>query len=131
MARADLLVLPSIREFGGGVVLEAMAVGLVPLVVDYGGPAELVTGSTGFRLPLGSRERLVARLRAELERLAEDPGAIDARSAPARRRVARWFTWERKAEQLLAVYEWVVGRRTQRPDFGRPFPDAPEAQDAA
>ena len=55
-AASDLFVFPSIREFGGAVVLEAMAMGAVPLIVNYGGPAELVTDETGIRLDIGPRE---------------------------------------------------------------------------
>jgi glycosyltransferase involved in cell wall biosynthesis len=110
LARADVLAFPSIREFGGGVVLEAMAVGLVPVVVDYGGPGELLSPDTGIGVPIGSRAEIIAGMRAALERLARDPSEIDRLSASAIERVEREFTWQRKAEQMREVYDWVLGR---------------------
>ena len=121
LRQAHVLGFPSIREFGGGVVIEAMAAGVVPLVVDYAGPSELVTPTTGILVPLGPRQAIVAAFRTELERLAENDGERKAMARSGRERIARWFTWERKAEQVSAVYAWVLGRAS-KPDFGVPFP---------
>jgi glycosyltransferase involved in cell wall biosynthesis len=120
-ARADLFLFPSIREFGGGVALEAMAMGAVPIVVDYAGPAELVTPRTGFLIPLGPRDALIARLRAVLEALAADPSGLPALRAAGFRRARESFTWTAKASQVARVYDWVLGRAPSRPDFGVPL----------
>ena len=41
----------------------------------------------------------------------------------ARERIRAQFTWEAKARQVLEVYRWVLGQRSDKPDFGVPFPD--------
>lgn len=116
MARANLLTFPSIREFGGGVVLEAMALGVVPVVCDYAGPAELVTPETGFALPIGSRDEIVTRFHDQLAALCDDPAALPAMGQAARALIADRFTWARKAEQIAGVYDWVRGLTPARPD---------------
>jgi glycosyltransferase involved in cell wall biosynthesis len=122
LRQSHVLGFPSIREFGGGVVLEAMASGVVPIVVDYAGPAELVTHATGYLVPLSPRRALVAALRAQLERLVESPHEVAAKAICGRARVKRCFTWDRKAEQVSAVYSWIL-QRGAKPEFGMPFPD--------
>ena len=120
---ADLFTFPSIREFGGAVALEAMAVGLPPVVVNYGGLGELVTPGTGFLIPLGSRAQIIERLRALLTHLCEHPGEIDAKSPAALRRAHEQFVWPAKARQITQVYDWVLGRRAGKPHFPLPTPD--------
>jgi starch synthase len=122
LAQADVLGFPSIREFGGGVVLEAMALGVVPIVVDYGGPAELVAPGTGVKLPMAARAEIVRSLRAALERFIAQPSEIRPMGARARSRVFRLFTWDAKAAQILEIYRWVLKER-DKPDFGMPFVD--------
>ena len=116
-ARSTVFAFPSIREFGGGVVLEAMALGLVPLIVDYAGPGELVTADVGRKVPLGDRATIVAGFRVELEQMAADPDSLIAMAAAARGRVQAAFTWSRKARQVAQVYDWVLQHRVEKPDF--------------
>lgn len=115
--KCSVLSFPSIREFGGGVVLEAMAMGLAPLIVDYAGPSELVGPDTGFTIPLGGRASIVRDLAAELERLTENRGDVAATGDRARARVLAHFTWSAKAAQIAEVYDWVLGRRAEKPNF--------------
>jgi glycosyltransferase involved in cell wall biosynthesis len=123
LAESDVFAFPSIREFGGAAVLEAMAVGVVPIVVDYGGPGELVSEGSGFRIPIGPRKQIVRQLGAILAELAADPRRVDERSVAAMRRARRQFTWAAKAAQVVRVYRWVCDPGAPRPDFAMPAPD--------
>jgi glycosyltransferase involved in cell wall biosynthesis len=121
LSRAHVFGFPSVREFGGGVVLEAMALGLVPVVVDYGGPAELVPPGTGFALPLGPRADLVPRLAQCFANLLASPAALAGMGQRAQAHVAAYFTWDAKARQTLEVYDWTLGRRESKPGWGIPM----------
>jgi glycosyltransferase involved in cell wall biosynthesis len=117
MCRSQLLIFPSIREFGGGVVLEAMALGIVPVVVDYAGPGELVTATTGFKVPMAPRAEIVNRLRAVVAAISAQPRQLAPMAQAARQRVKELFTWDAKAGQILQIYDWVRGQRSDKPSF--------------
>jgi glycosyltransferase involved in cell wall biosynthesis len=117
LAGADLMTFPSIREFGGAVILEAMAVGVVPMAVAYGGPGELMTEATAYPVEIGNRAEVIGRFRSALEAAVGDPAGIDRRSAAAMERAHRLYTWDAKAGQTREVYRWVLGERADRPEF--------------
>jgi glycosyltransferase involved in cell wall biosynthesis len=99
-----------------------MAKGLVPMVVDYGGPGELVTDETGYRIPLGTRADIVAAMRQRLQAVCANPAPLDVLSANARDRIMTLFTWQAKAAQVNEVYSWVKRQRRHKPAFfGKDF----------
>lgn len=117
LSRSHVLSFPSIREFGGGVVLEAMALGVVPIVVDYAGPGELVTAETGFKIPCGTRAEIVTGFRDTLTALADNPDQLQPKAQAAIAHVNSHFLWSRKAEQIREVYDWVAAKDlNKKPD---------------
>lgn len=104
---ADIFCFPSVREFGGAVVLEAFANGLPAIVVNNGGIGEYVTEQTGFKIEANSREFIVEKLKEHIETLVENPSLREAMSVNAVKR-AQEFTWTAKAQRMVEVYEQLV-----------------------
>jgi glycosyltransferase involved in cell wall biosynthesis len=123
LIESDVFAFPSIREFGGAAILEAMAVGVVPIVVDYGGPGELVSEASGFRIPIGPRQQIIDRMQSILGELCAHPRLVDEKSPAAVRRARRQFTWAAKAAQVLRIYRWACDPSMPRPNFPMPAPD--------
>lgn len=111
---ADVLVFPSVREFGGGVVFEALASGAVPIVSDYGGPGDLVHAGIGFKIPLSDEAGSIVEIGKILEELDQDRARL-ARLSEAGQEYARAsLSWRGKAAQTTQVLRWCL-RQVQRP----------------
>jgi len=97
--KSDIFCFPSIREFGGAVVLEAMANGLPCIVVDHGGIGEYVTDQTGIKIAPHSRDYVIIELTKAIELLLKDRRLLDKYSAQAVERVKE-FEWSNKAREV-------------------------------
>lgn len=104
LREADVLVLPSLRECGGAVVLEAMACGLPVVAANWGGPADYVDATCGILVPVSSREALVDGLVDALVRLASDAKLRASLGRAGLERVRREFDWEVKIDRMLDIY---------------------------
>jgi len=109
----DFLALPSIREFGGGVVVEAMALGVTPIVANYGGPAELVDDRTGIRVSFQDKSSLIGGFRKAIESVVKSPEILTKIGARARQKVIEKLTWEAKASQITEIYRSVLAGTIQ------------------
>jgi glycosyltransferase involved in cell wall biosynthesis len=104
----DFTVLPSVREFGGGVVIESMALGLPPIVANYGGPAELVDDKVGVQVSFTDKDSLTAGIKAAISTFVRFPQRLRPLGAAGRKFVERELTWDMKAKQILRIYEAVL-----------------------
>lgn len=105
--KSDIFCFPSVREFGGAVVLEAMANALPCVVVDNGGIGEYVTEKTGFKISPVSREFVVKKLAIYISQLVNDPIMRSDMSYESLQR-AKEFTWDAKTRKIVDLYSDVL-----------------------
>jgi len=99
---SDVVVLPSVREQFGQVLVEGMACGLPAIAVDAYGPAEIVrAGATGWLVAPDDVEDLA---QAMLEAVNE-PGERARRGREAYDDAHARFAWPQLAGAVAAVYE--------------------------
>jgi glycogen(starch) synthase len=103
---ADLLVLPSIQEGQGIVLLEAEASAKPVVAFDVGGVNEAVRdGETGFLVKRGNTDELADAV----IRLLSDKNLRQKMGVNGHKFVLENYTWDICAEKMLSVYQELLG----------------------
>lgn len=104
MQSHDVLVLPSLFEGFGLVILEAMAQGTPVITTDHtAGPDIIEDGTDGFVIPIRSADAIAEKL----ETLASDRGQLMAMKAAAKDK-AQALGWENYRRRLVEVAREVM-----------------------
>lgn len=111
---ADLMVLSSMRECGGAVVLEAMASGVPVIAARWGGPSDYMTEDTGILIPPGTPKTFVNELAEAMLWMAENPRLRENMGKQGRRRAAELYDWNSKAGALVEMYQGVLSTNHNR-----------------
>ena len=104
---SDALILNSLRECGGAVILEAQAMGLAVIASDWGGPRDYVGEDTGILVPPSPRAGFEDRLADAISRLARDPELTRSLGFAGAQRVRNRFAWTKRIDQIEMIYDEV------------------------
>ena len=107
LSQCDVLLHPSIFDCGGAVVLEAMALGLTVVALNWGGPSDYLAAGEGVLIDPVSRSQAVAELADAV--LSLTPQRRRELGKAAQRRVAEDYMWPAKASHMLRIYRSVCG----------------------
>lgn len=112
LSNSHLLCLPSVRESGGAVLMEAMSAARPVLAVDYGGPAEIVTSRVGRLVPANGPEAVIEGLAAALADVFRHPAQWEALGRAGRRHAEQQHTWDKRIKDGLALYDMMINSRS-------------------
>ena len=104
------LVLPSIYECGGAVVLESMAMGKPVIATRWGGPVDYLDESCGVLIEPKSYADLVAGFAEAMTKLINSPELAKSMGAAGRKRAVRDFDWQKKIQQVISIYRSLEDR---------------------
>ena len=117
LAAADALVLPSLLECGGAVVLEAMAAGLPVIAARWGGPTDYLDESCGILIAPTNREQFVNEFAEAMRELGGSAGLRRHLGTAGKARVEQFYDWDRKADRILAIYQEVIAKPGSTPSL--------------
>lgn len=104
MSKGDALVLNSLRECGGAVILEAMATGLPVVGTAWGGPLDYITTESGILVNPTPRVGFAERLAEAFIYLADNPEVRAAMGEAGKHIAETEYNWERKIDAIQEVY---------------------------
>ena len=108
LAASTALVLPSLFECGGAVVLEAMSVGRPVIATRWGGPADYLDDTCGILIDPTSRQALTASFATAMRQLAADPDRCTVMGRNGRRKVEEQYDWEKKVDTVIGLYRQLL-----------------------
>jgi glycosyltransferase involved in cell wall biosynthesis len=108
------LLLPSIYECGGAVVLEAMACEVPVVATAWGGPADYLNPKCGILIEIPNASEpeaeaaIIQSFADAMRKLIIEPGFGDRLGICGRERIKQFFDWDKKIDQMLIYYRQAI-----------------------
>jgi glycosyltransferase involved in cell wall biosynthesis len=117
MRAAHVFCLPSVRESGGAVLLEAMACARPVIAVNFGGPAEIVDEKVGRLAPAAGPQAVTQAFAQAVREIVADPDRWRRKGEEGRHRAEKSYSWDVKIERALRLYRDLPGAEAWRDEI--------------
>ena len=108
MAASDVFLFPSLRDGGGTVAVEAMAVGTPVVCLDVGGPGMNVTDQSGIKVTPDPTDSTIHSLATAIESLYLNENFRLELGRGARQRAEGSYHWDKLGERLMQIYDQAL-----------------------
>lgn len=105
---AVALLMPSLCECGGAVVLEAMAMGRPVIATNWGGPADYLDTTCGILVEPKNYSHMVAGFAEAMQMLILNPRLARSMGEAGRARVVAKYDWQRKIDRIIEIYSALL-----------------------
>ena len=107
MRSCDVFVITSVADLTSSVLLEALSFGLPVVALDLFGFSNIITDQCGIKIPVHSRQQVVADLARAINALESDESKRHELAKGALSR-ANDFTWQHKVQTIDSIYSQVI-----------------------
>ncbi len=104
MEQGDIFLFPSLREGGSWSLMEAMAIGLPVICLDWAGMAISTDDASAIRLPVTNPEQMPRDMAKAIVTLAVDAGLRRRMGDAGRKRIRDVFNWESKGKFMEMLF---------------------------
>lgn len=108
IADCDVFLFPSLRDGGGTVVIEAMALGKPVVCLDTGGPGMHVSDECGIKIVPGTPSQTEKDLAKALDQLYVDENLRKSLGKAAKNKIINYYLWDRLGDRLAEIYQQAV-----------------------
>lgn len=105
MAKADVFFFPGLRDGGGAVVVEAMAMGKPVVCFDISGPGFHIDEACGIKIKPVSPQQSAQDFAKALGKLYENSSLRDELGKNARKKTEDNYSWDKLGARLEKIYQ--------------------------
>lgn len=104
LQKSDIYVFPSLREGGSWALMEAMAIGLPVICLNWSGMRITTNDSCAIRLPVTDPEQMPKDMADAIIKLVKNPELRKQMGENGRKRIQTVFNWEAKGKFMEELF---------------------------